>query len=401
MFQFIPEGSVTSVKGIKAAGIFCGIKKRKKDLAIIYSEVPCTAAGVFTQNKVVAAPVILSRGIIQKGKKVRAILVNSGNANACTGEKGYNDSCESQAYVAKKLNVSPEEVLISSTGVIGQHLPMIKLLRGIDLIVPEISVNGGHDSAEAIKTTDLKKKSFAVKVRLVEGEIVIGGICKGSGMIMPNMATMLGFLSTDASIDNCILQNLLSASVSESFNKITVDGETSTNDMLIIIANGISGIKIKDGSENYTRFLNGLTAICSEMAKSIASDGEGATKLITVSVNNAKTKSDANKVAKAVANSPLVKTAINGNDANWGRILSAAGNSNADFNPDKITIEIDGIPLLLPGYKSEFNEEAVRQALNKSEVCVAINLAEGDQSSTWWTCDFSENYIKINARYRT
>ncbi|MDP3832179.1 MAG: bifunctional ornithine acetyltransferase/N-acetylglutamate synthase, partial [Ignavibacteriaceae bacterium] len=257
--------------------------------------------------------------------------------------------------LAKKLSINPSEVIISSTGVIGQQLPIDKLLRGIDKIVPELSEEGGDDATEAIMTTDLKKKSFAVKVRLEDGEVTIGGICKGSGMIMPNMATMLAFLTTDAAVESDVLQKLLTNSVNETFNKISVDGETSTNDMVILLANGVSEIKINEGTENYSKFLNGLIIICSEMAKTIVSDGEGATKLITVSVNNAKTKEDADAIAKAVANSPLVKTAFYGNDANWGRVLSAIGNSGADFNPDKVTIKFDDLPVLLPNYHSDFD----------------------------------------------
>ncbi|MDO8549573.1 MAG: bifunctional glutamate N-acetyltransferase/amino-acid acetyltransferase ArgJ [Ignavibacteria bacterium] len=401
MYQFIPEGTITSVQGFKSAGIFCGIKKQKKDLALIYSDTPCFAAGTFTLNKVVAAPNVISKNIIKQQNRVRAILVNSGNANACTGTKGFENALESQSYLAKKLSINPTEVIISSTGVIGLQLPIDKLLNGIDKIIPELSENGGDDSAEAILTTDLRKKSFAVKVQLQEGEVIIGGICKGSGMIMPNMATMLAFLTTDASIENTVLQKLLTNSVNETFNKISVDGETSTNDMVILLANGVSKIKVNEGTENYSTFLNGLIAICSEMAKAIVADGEGATKLITVSVNNAKTKEDANAVAKAVANSPLVKTAMNGNDANWGRILAAAGNSGVDFNPDKVTIKFDDLPVLLPNYNAGFSEDEVKRVLNKSEVTLFLDLNEGKESSTWWTCDFSENYVKINAGYRT
>ncbi|MDP2302089.1 MAG: bifunctional glutamate N-acetyltransferase/amino-acid acetyltransferase ArgJ [Ignavibacteria bacterium] len=303
--------------------------------------------------------------------------------------------------LAKKLSINPSEVIISSTGVIGQQLPIDKLLRGIDKIVPELSEEGGDDATEAIMTTDLKKKSFAVKVRLEDGEVTIGGICKGSGMIMPNMATMLAFLTTDAAVESDVLQKLLTNSVNETFNKISVDGETSTNDMVILLANGVSEIKINEGTENYSKFLNGLIIICSEMAKTIVSDGEGATKLITVSVNNAKTKEDADAIAKAVANSPLVKTAFYGNDANWGRVLSAIGNSGADFNPDKVTIKFDDLPVLLPNYHSDFDEDIVKHILNKKEITLSVDLNEGKESTMWWTCDFTENYVKINSRYRT
>jgi len=401
MYQFIPEGTVTSAQGFKAAGIHCGLKKARKDLALIFSDVPCSAAGTFTLNKVVAAPNFISKKIIKHQGKIRAILVNSGNANACTGTTGIEKALKSQAYLASKLSVNPSEVIISSTGVIGKQLPIEKLLSGIDHIIPELSENGGSSAAEAILTTDLKKKSFAVKVKLGDGEVTIGGICKGSGMIMPNMATMLAFLTTDAEIESSTLQKLLENSVVKTFNKISVDGETSTNDMVILLANGISEIKIKEGGENYSKFLNGLVSICAEMAKAIISDGEGATKLIAITVKNAKTKEDADAIAKAVANSPLVKTAMNGNDANWGRILAAAGNSGVDFNPDKVTIKFDDFPILLPDYNAGFSEDEAKRVLNKSEVTLFLDLDEGKESSTWWTCDFSENYVKINAGYRT
>ena len=401
MFQFIDNGSITSVNGIKAAGINCGIKKEKKDLALIFSEVPCNAAGTFTLNKVIAAPLVVSKNLIKQQNKVKAVLVNSGNANACTGTIGFSNALDTQSCCAKKLSINPSEVVVSSTGVIGKQLPMDKLKSGINEIVNRLSENGGLDAAEAILTTDLKKKSFAVKVKLSAGEVTIGGICKGSGMIMPNMATMLAFLATDASIEQTVLQKLLSSSVNDSFNKISVDGETSTNDMVILMENGLSEISIKENTEDYNIFLSALLAICQEMAKAIAADGEGATKLITISINNAKTKKDADTIARAVANSPLFKTAMNGNDANWGRILSVAGNSGVDFTPEKVSIKFDDMTILEPNYSVNFNEEKAKKLLNKEEVKVSVDLDEGDQSSTWWTCDYSEGYIKINSSYRT
>jgi glutamate N-acetyltransferase/amino-acid N-acetyltransferase len=401
VFQFIENGSITSVRGIKAAGINCGIKKQKKDLALIYSEVPCNTAGTFTLNKVVAAPLVISKEIINKKKKVRAILVNSGNANACTGEKGLANAVKMQQYCAEKLGLQPDEVIISSTGVIGQQLPMQKLISGINTISGTIDYCQGNEAAEAIMTTDKRKKSFAVKVKLSKGEVTIGGICKGSGMIMPNMATMLAFLTTDVHLEPDLLQHLTTDVVNESFNKISVDGETSTNDMVVLLANGLSGIKINPNDEDYKMFRSALLAVCKEMAKSIASDGEGATKLITISINNAKTKKDADSIAKTLANSPLFKTAMNGNDANWGRIVSAAGNSGADFSPEKVTIKFDELLILKPNFTNGFDEEKAKKILSKDNVTVSLDLNEGEESSTWWTCDFSEEYIKINANYRT
>ena len=401
MYQFIENGSVTSASGFEAAGIFCGIKKKKKDLALIYSHTLCNAAGTFTLNKVKAAPLLISQELIKNKSKVKAVVINSGNANACTGDDGLKDAKFSQYYCASSLGINPSEVLISSTGVIGQKLPMGKLLSGIDEIVPLLSTNGGLDAAEAILTTDKKTKSFAVKVELEKGEVTIGAICKGSGMIMPNMATMLAFITTDANIEQTLLQQMLVSSVNISFNKISVDGDTSTNDMVILMANGVSKINIEDNSENKKLFREALDAICIAMSKSIISDGEGATKLVEINVTGAHSKEDANLVGKAVANSPLVKTALNGEDANWGRIMSAAGNSGADLDPAKMTISFDSLPVVLPGYKIVLNEEAAKEILSKQEIQININLNGGTESTTWWTCDFSAEYIRINADYRT
>jgi glutamate N-acetyltransferase/amino-acid N-acetyltransferase len=401
MFQFIENGTVTSVQGFMAAGIHCGIKKKKKDLALIYSDAPCNAAGTFTLNKVKAAPILISKKIIENKNKVRCILVNSGNANACTGELGHNDAIITQEFLAVKLGLKPEEVLISSTGVIGQPLPMEVMLNGVNKISGMLSDDGGLDAAEAIMTTDLRLKSYALKVKLTSGTVTIGGICKGSGMIMPNMATMLAFITTDANIEQPVIQKLLSATVNKSFNKITVDGDTSTNDMVILMANGISGIDINSNTGDYKLFSDALYVICEEMAKSIVVDGEGATKLIAVSVNNAKTLNDADIIAKSIANSPLVKTAFNGGDANWGRIISAAGKSGADFDPLKAEIYFNDLPIMKPNYKIVIDEEKAAEILNLDAFSVSLNLNDGEFSTTWWTCDFSQEYIKINANYRT
>lgn len=401
MIENIKDGSITSVKGIKSSGVFCGLKKKKKDLALIYSEKPCTAAGTFTLNKVKAAPIVISQYIINHKHNIKAILVNSGNANACTGIEGYNDALESQKLVAQKLGINPSEVLISSTGVIGQRINMEAVKSGIEMASQELSDTGGLDSAEAIMTTDLAMKSFAVKVKLSGGEITIGGMCKGSGMIMPNMATMLAFLATDAKIDQALLQKTLSQAVNLSFNRISVDGETSTNDMVILLANGESGVNLDERSQDYRIFKEALIKISTDMAKSIAADGEGATKVVTVSVKKAKTVSDADLIAKAVSNSPLVKTALNGNDANWGRILSAVGNSGADISPEKVTINFGSLKILQQNYKVDFSEEEAKKYLSQKEIEIIIEINDGIEESTWYTCDFSTRYIEINASYRS
>jgi glutamate N-acetyltransferase/amino-acid N-acetyltransferase len=401
MQQFIENGSVTSTPGFKAAGIFCGIKKKKKDLALIYSEEPCTAAGTFTLNKVKAAPLLISQRIVKQGKKIKAVLINSGNANACTGEQGYNDAVESQKLLSQKLCINPEEVLISSTGVIGKKLPMDKMKLGISKITNLLSECGGLDAAEAIMTTDTKIKSFALKIKLGTAGITLGGICKGSGMIAPNMATMLGFITTDAIVEAHLLQRLLSEAVSESFNKISVDGECSTNDMVVILANGISNIAVLENTIDYHMFRNALNTLCLEMAKSIVADGEGATKLVKISVKNAKSKFDADLVGKSIANSSLVKTAIYGADANWGRILSAAGQSGAEIIPEKVSIHFDKLPVLLPNYNLALDEVSALKILKQPEFEIKVDLGVGTEETTWWTCDLTEEYVRINSDYRT
>jgi glutamate N-acetyltransferase/amino-acid N-acetyltransferase len=401
MISQITNGSITDVNGFKANGIHCGLKKQNKDLALITSDVPAIAAGTFTLNKVKAAPLLISKKIVNEEQKIKAILVNSGNANACTGEKGYNDALDIQSHCADSLNLDQNEVLVSSTGVIGEYINVNAVKSGTDKLAGSLKDDGGIEAANAIMTTDLEKKHFAYKVKLSQGEITIGAICKGSGMIMPNMATMLAFIGTDADIEKSLLQKLLSGAVDNSFNKISVDGETSTNDMVVLLANGKSGIKVEAGTKNEIIFLTALEMICKDMAKAIAADGEGATKLITINVSNAGTSKDADKIAKALANSPLVKTAMYGEDANWGRIISSAGSSGADFNPDNVEIYLDDKPVLLSGYRVVIDEDEVKSVLQKKEVSINIDVKEGSNNTTWWTCDYSENYIKINALYRS
>ncbi len=401
MFTFIENGSITSVKGIKATGIHSGLKRKRKDLALIFSEEPCSVAGTFTLNKVKAAPLLVSQELINKGGKVKAILINSGNANACTGNRGYTDALKSQKYCAKKLGINQDEVVISSTGVIGEYMPMHILKTGIETIVNQLTDDGGIKAAKAIMTTDLIEKTFAVKVQLSSGEITIGGIAKGSGMIMPNMATMLSFITTDAKIETNLLKKFLLKTVQNSFNKISVDGDTSTNDMVVLMANGMSGIEIKESSKDAELFLEALQAITIEMAKMIVVDGEGASKLITVAITGCNTDEDANTIAQTICNSPLVKTAIYGSDANWGRILSAAGRSGVDFDPSKVEIKFDDMLILGKNYQHSFDEEEATSVLSKDEITISVNLNAGKGKSTWWTCDFTEKYIEINASYRT
>jgi len=401
MHNYINNGGVTSPKGFKASGIFCGIKRKKKDLALLVSDSLCSAAGVYTLNKAKAAPLLISQEITNQNISVKGVLINSGNANACTGQKGFDNAKFIQSYCADKLNVTSENILISSTGVIGQPLPVQKILLGIDEITNVLTEKGGLDAAEAIMTTDTIMKSFAVDVSLLSGNVTIGAMCKGSGMIMPNMATMLAFITTDARIEKELLREMLSKAVNISFNKISVDGETSTNDMVIFLANGKSDLEIKLNTEDHVIFQEALDDLCITMAKSIVSDGEGATKLIAINVTGADSQKDAELVCKSLANSPLLKTAMHGEDANWGRIMSAAGMSGANFNPSKVSISFDGLPVLLPDFKILLDEEEAKKILSQNEFSININLNGGKYSCTWWTCDFSVDYVKINARYRT
>lgn len=400
-FTYLENGSITSPKGISASGIHCGLKKKKKDLALIVSEKYAEVAGTFTTNKAQAAPVIIDKEIIYSGHKVKALIINSAYANACTGDKGHLDALEIQKETANALDILPSELLISSTGVIGERIPVSKITNSLNELVYKLSDTGGIDAAHAIMTTDLVSKHFAVTVKLSNGEVTIGSMAKGSGMIHPNMATMLGFITTDVKISKSLLQKTLLNTVNNSFNKISVDGETSTNDMVLLLANGMSGIEISEDSDDYKIFFKALQDVTQKMAKSIVADGEGATKFITINIKNAATEKDANIIAKAIATSPLVKTAMNGNDPNWGRIISAASSSGAEITPENLSLYFGNLQILKPDYKSDFKEEDAANILKEDEIVITLDLLNGPANTTWWTCDYSEQYIKINAHYRT
>ncbi|MCX7798193.1 MAG: bifunctional glutamate N-acetyltransferase/amino-acid acetyltransferase ArgJ [Melioribacter sp.] len=393
---------VIAPKGFKAAGIHCGIKKFKKDLALIVSEVPAIAAGVFTQNRVQAAPILLCKKHLIENEKFRAIIVNSGNANACTGEQGYKDAFEMAKLVAQELNIKPEEVFVSSTGVIGEPLPMEKITVGIKKIVQHLNEDDYKSPAEAILTTDTFIKTASSSFLIDGKEVTIGGIAKGSGMIHPNMATMLAFITTDAAIEKNIFQFMLKDITDKTFNRITVDGDTSTNDMVLALANGMSGIEpIIAGSEAYKIFYDNLYQIMKKLSLDIVKDGEGATKLIEINVEGAKNDEDALKAAKAIALSPLVKTAIHGEDANWGRIIAAVGYSGIEFEPDKFEIIINGTPILLRNYNVILPAKEANKTLKQKEINLLVKLNIGNGKATYWTCDLSEEYVKINGSYRT
>ena len=400
--EIISEGGVTSPLGFCAGATYTGIKKKSKDvldLSILYSEVSCTAAAVFTTNKIKAAPVILDEKKLQTGK-ARAVVINSGCANACTGEQGMAAAIATAELAAKSLGISSEEVLVASTGVIGVQLPMDKIKIGIDRIA--LSREGGHDLTRAIMTTDTRPKEFAVKVKSGISEFTLGGTCKGAGMIHPNMATMLCFLTTDALIKDDFLKACLKEAADASFNMISVDGDTSTNDMVLLLANGLAGNKIIDrGSALAEDFRQALEQVCLHLAKCIARDGEGATRLIEAVVNGAKNVADARLAARTVVSSPLVKTAVHGCDPNWGRIIAAAGRSGAEVVPEKSDVYIGEMCLLKSGIPLPFDKKAAAALLNQGEVFLRVDLNLGEASAKAWGCDLSEEYVVINSEYTT
>jgi glutamate N-acetyltransferase / amino-acid N-acetyltransferase len=396
------NNGITEPIGFKAAGVWAGIKKNKKDVCIIYSETPATVAAVFTTNKVAAAPVLIDKKQIEKNKYFRAIVTNSGSANACTGEPGMKDGWETIDYLSKALNIKPEEVLICSTGVIGKMLPMDKLKNGIDECVKNLAKENHKDAAESIMTTDTFSKEVSLKINIDGKEVSFGGMAKGSGMIKPNMATMLGYITTDAKIEPQILQNSLIKAVNKSFNRISVDNDTSTNDTILVLANGMSTAKeIKEDSSNYNIFYEALEKICLQLAKMIVTDGEGATKFLEIVVTGAASEEKALVIARAIADSYLVKTAFHGEDANWGRIIAAAGYSGVEVDLEKADLKFDDLAILEPGYKAVFSEEEAKKVLSNRNIKVQLNLNEGSCTEKVYTSDLSKEYVAINANYRS
>lgn len=399
-FQVIKEG-ITYPQGIKAAGVKCGIRFNKKDLALIYSEKAADAWGTFTTNKFKAAPLVVTeKNLSLSAGKLQAVLINSGIANACTGEKGLKDAWEMADYVSRGLKINKEYVAVTSTGKIGEFLPLGKIKAGVEKAISCLDYAGGAEAAEAILTTDIKKKEIAVCFKLGEQEVKIGGMAKGSGMIHPNMATMLGFITSDISIKGELLQEALKQVVEKTFNMISVDGDTSTNDMVLLMANGLAGNKLIDKKDvDYYKFLSALQHVAEYLARCIVKDGEGATKMIEVEVQHAVSFGEARKVAKAVINSPLVKTAVFGKDPNWGRILAAVGYSGAEIMPDKVDLYLkekiveDGQPL-------KFSKQKIHEYLESSdEIKILIDLKMGEANATAWGCDLTYDYVKINTKY--
>jgi glutamate N-acetyltransferase/amino-acid N-acetyltransferase len=406
------SGGITAVQGFKASGIHIGVKSHdpnKKDVGIITTEVAdgysCKAAGCYTQNKYAAAPVVWCKKITEKGQ-AQAIIVNSGNANACTGHKGLEDAKKMAELTADALQLKTEQVLVCSTGVIGVTLPMDKMAAGIKLAAEKLSPTGGHAAAEAIMTTDTFAKEIAIKVQMGDYSIQIGGMAKGSGMIHPNMATMLGFISTDINISSEALQEALSLAVTKSFNMVTVDGDTSTNDTVLVLANGLAGNpQLQTDSGLFPDFCQALQYVCLYLAKMLAKDGEGATKLLQVTVKNACSWQEAAKAAKAVVSSSLVKAAFFGEDANWGRIICALGYSGAQFDPDLVDIVLKSAagqePVMAKGCGLDFSEEKAAAVLAEDEIEILIDLHDGTAEATAWGCDLSYKYVEINGCYRT
>jgi len=399
----ISDGGITAAKGFRAAGLHCGVKKSHKDLALVVSDVPATAAGVFTTNRVAAAPVVLDRDLLKTTSAVRAIVVNSGNANACTGTQGMEDALYMAAQTADILGISTNEVLVSSTGVIGQRLPVAKITDGIKEAAQHLSIGGHLDAAEAIMTTDTFAKETAVKIRVNGHDVSIGGMAKGSGMIAPHMATLLVFVTTDVRISPQLLQQALRNASDRSFNRITVDGDTSTNDMVLVLANGLAGNAelCADHDPGFKEFCNALDTVMIALSKMIVMDGEGATKFVEIRVVGAHTNNEADTAARAIAHSSLVKTAINGEDANWGRILAAVGYSGIEFDPAETTINFGDVPILCRNYGIDFSEGDAKKVLQEREILLTVNLHQGDGEAVCWTCDLSREYVAINANYRT
>ena len=403
------EGGVTAANGYQAASTAAGIKKNgSKDMAMIYSQVPCVAAGTFTTNLVKAAPVKWDQEIVYHHPLAQAVICNSGIANACTGEEGFQ-CCEKTAQAAAEtLKIDKNSVLVASTGVIGQQLPIEKLEAGVKTMAPALdgSLSAGSLAAEAIMTTDTKKKEIAYCVEIGGKEVTIGGMCKGSGMIHPNMCTMLSFITTDAAIDKELLQEALSASVKDTYNMVSVDGDTSTNDTVLLLANGLAeNEKISEKNEDYEKFLAALNEVNTYLAKCIAGDGEGATALFEVKIIGAKSKEQAVTLSKSVITSNLTKAAIYGHDANWGRILCAMGYSGAQFDPEKVDLYFESaagkIQIIENGVAVNYSEEEATKILSEETVTAIADLKMGDATATAWGCDLTYDYVKINADYRS
>ncbi|HAE62269.1 MAG TPA: ornithine acetyltransferase [Eubacteriaceae bacterium] len=402
------EGAINSPKGYKAAGKHIGVKKKRKDLSMIISEKPAVVAAMFTTNKVKAAPVVWNMDIYSKQKPIKAIVVNSGNANACTGKKGMEDTVLMAKTTAESFEIKEEEVIVASTGVIGVPLPIEIIVKGIKDLSKDMDdeLISGLDAAEGIMTTDTTIKNIAVEVEIGGKTVTIAGMAKGSGMIHPNMATMLSFVTTDANISQELLRKALKQIGRDTYNMISVDGDTSTNDMVVVMANGMAENEmITEENNDYKTLYKALYYINEHLAKEIVKDGEGASKFIEVAITGAKTTEDARKMVKSILTSNLVKTAMFGEDANWGRVLCAMGYSQGDFDPEKASLEFEAagqkILLLKEGLPVSFDEDYAYKLLQNRDIKINVFLEDGDAKATGWGCDLSYDYVKINGEYRT
>lgn len=402
----VTNGGVIAPKGFKAGSVHCGLKRNIKshDIAIIFSEQPCKAAALFTTNRIAAAPIKYSKKVVQNGT-VHAIVVNSGNSNACTGKKGYKDAETMAQLTSRHLNIKPEQVIVASTGIIGHHLPMAKIKSGISKSFARLGNQNTHsiNISKAIMTTDTVPKNIAVKTKIGGKEVTIGAIAKGSGMISPKMATMFCFITTDALISLNTLRSCIKKSTDGSFNQITVDGHMSTSDMVAILANGMAHNRNITSSNkiDLALFQKALDYVTLNMAKAIVKDGEGATKFIQIEINEAKSTSDAKKVSRTIAESLLVKTAINGEDPNWGRIVSAAGYAGIPLDESKLKLAVNKIMIYKNGLPVTPFPKKLLSEMKKNEITIQLYLGKGNKSATLWTCDLSKEYVKINADYHT
>lgn len=404
----IIEGGVTAAKGFRAVGVHAGIKKDRKDMAMIASDVPCLAAGTFTTNVVKAAPVKWDQDLVYHYPTAQAVVVNSGVANACTGEEGYACCRKTAGKAAELLGIAETEVLVASTGVIGKQIPIDTIKAGIETMLPLLSGTreAGSMAAEAIMTTDTVKKEAAVQIELGGKTVTLGGMCKGAGMIHPNMCTMLSFVTTDAAISKEMLQKALSEDIKDTYNMISVDGDTSTNDTVLLLANGMAGNpEITEENEDYRVFAEALNYVNTELAKKMAGDGEGATALFEVKVVGAESKEQAVILSKSIVTSNLTKAAIYGHDANWGRILCAMGYSGAQFDPEKVDLYFESaagkIKIIEDGVSTGYSEEEATKILSEKTVTAIADVKMGGASATAWGCDLTHEYVSINADYRS
>ncbi len=398
----IEQGNIVTPQGFKTAGVHAGLRYAKKDLGIILSDIPASVAAVYTQSMIQAAPLEVTKQSIQEEGKVQGIIVNSACANACTGKQGLKDAYEMRDLAASKFELPSHYLAVASTGVIGEYMKMDKIKRGIELLEPSSADKDAIDFEQAILTTDTVTKNCAYSVEIDGVTVTMGGAAKGSGMIHPNMATMLGFITTDAAIESSDLQLALSAITDQTFNQITVDGDTSTNDMVLVLANGKAGNQaLSPTHPEWDTFIQLLKQTSESLAKQIAKDGEGATKLIECNVFGMGTKRAAQIIAKTIIGSNLVKTAAYGADANWGRIIAAMGRSGIDFNPQQVTIAFGDLVVLEDGEPVDFSEETAKAYLEQDLLVINVTLKEGSETGTAWGCDLTYDYVKINASYRS